>query len=201
MSEMAAAVLQAKEAAVYGAAITDGPTGIRGTTGITASDLGATDPTYVDILTMIQALALDHLPVEMGKFLINPTLRTLLSVTPKFATAAGGGGGIMNDVIFRELGANLNGQSGVAGGGPMGTMVGHPAYVSTHIPVETSGDTYMYFALWQYVWCLDYSTAFLTIDDISSAVNGRTRITVNSYHDVAVRFPDAFNVVTHDTTP
>ena len=51
-----------------------------------------------------------------------------------------------------------------------------------------------------YVWCLDYSVAFLVIDDISQAATGQTRITVNSFHDVAVRLPTAFHVLTYDTT-
>ena len=197
VSEMARAVAQAKEAAVYGGAITSGPTGIRGTTGIKASDLMGTDPTYADLLGMITALANDNLPVEMVKFAINPTIRQLLSTTQRFAT---GSASLLNDVAFREP---MSGPANIGNfGGPMmGTIAGHPCVVTTHIPTESGGNTYLYAALWEYVWCLDYSVAFLTIDDISAAVNGRTNITVNSYHDVAVRFPAAFNVVTHDTTP
>ena len=58
----------------------------------------------------------------------------------------------------------------------------------------------MYAGIWEYVWCIDYSVAFLVVDDISQAHTGQTRISVNSFHDVAVRYPAAFNVVTHDTT-
>ena len=197
VSEMAAAMMQAKEAAVYGSAITNGPTGIRGTTGISASDLGDTDPTYGDMLSMITVLANAHIPVEGGKYLINPTIRQLLTLTRKFAT---GSGTVLQDIAFREPGSGIA-NPGSFGSSVMGTIAGHPTSVTTHIPIITGGDTYMYFALWMYVWCLDYAVAFLTIDDISQAATGQTRITVNSYHDVAVRFPAAFNVVTHDTTP
>ena len=198
IAEMAAAMMQAKEAAVYGAAITSGPTGIRGTTGVSASDLGSTDPVYSDLLGMITTLANAHLPVADGKFLINPTIRELLTLTRKFAT---GSGTVLQDIGFREPGSGVA-TPGSYGSSIMGSIAGHPTAVTTHIPVDsTSGDTYMYFALWQYVWCVDYSVAFLTINDISQASTGQTRITVNSFHDVAVRFPAAFNVVTHDTTP
>ena len=70
--EMAKAVMQAKEAAVYGGAITDGPTGIRGTTGINASDLGTTNPTYVNILNMITVLANLNIPVDTLKYADQP---------------------------------------------------------------------------------------------------------------------------------
>ena len=83
--------------------------------------------------------------------------------------------------------------------GPRGDIAGYPAFSSTHVPTATSGDTYAYFGLWPYVWCIDYATAFLTIDDISQANTGQTRITVNSFHDVAVRFPAAFYVETWDS--
>ena len=197
VQEMANAVMQAKEAAVYGAANANGPTGIRGTTGISSKDLGTTDPTYMDILNMVTVIANKSIPVDMGKFLINPTIRELLSMTQKFAA---GGATVMNDTAFRESDAGMA-DPGAFGARPAGVMAGgYPAYSTTHIPIEGSGDTYMYFGIWNYVWCLDYSVAFLTIDDISQAASGRTRITVNSYHDVAHRFPAAFNVVTHDTT-
>ena len=197
VAEMAAAMMQAKEAAVYGPAITNGPTGIRGTTGIGAKDLGSTDPTYGDLLAMITVLSNAHLPVAGGRFLINPTIRELLTMTQKFTT---GSSTVLQDLAFREPGSGVA-SPGSFGSSIMGTIAGHPTAVTTHIPVATGGDTYIYFALWQYVWCLDYAVAFLTIDDVSQAHTGQTRITVNSYHDVAVRFPAAFNVVTHDTSP
>ena len=196
--EMAAAVMQAKEAAVYGGAITNGPTGVRGTTGVNAKDLGSTDPTYADMLNMITILANLNIPVGMGRFAVNPTIRELLSTIQRFTT----GSSILNDTAFREPGSGAGaGGIGSFGSAIMGTIAGHPCAVTTHIPTAAGGDTHMYFAVWPYVWCVDYSVAFLTIDDISSAVNGRTNITVNSYHDVAVRFPQAFNVVTHDISP
>ena len=85
----------------------------------------------------------------------------------------------------------------IAGMMPGGKM----AAVTNHLPVATSGDTDMIFGVWQYVWCIDYSTLFLTIDDVSQAATGQTRITTNSYHDVAVRWPDAFEIERYDSIP
>ena len=194
VSEMAAAMMQAKESAVYGGAITSGPTGIRGTTNIKTKAIGTTDITYLDMLNMITVLANDHLPVQMGRFLINPTIREELSVTRKYASGADS---ILNDDAWRAPGSGP-GDSGMFSS-MVGTIAGQPCMITTHIPVATGGDTYIYFALWQYVWCVDYSVAFLTINDISLASSGQTRITVNSFHDVAVRFPASFNVATVDT--
>ena len=192
-SEMSRALAQSKEAAVYGPAVTNGPTGIRGTTGIGAHDTGTTAPTYSLMNGIILSRANLHLPVGMGKWLLSPTWQRQLSETQKFANAG--------NTVLAFVNPGANGAGGDPGMeiGPSGEVCGYPAYMSTHVPVETSGDTYAYFGLWQYVWCIDYSTAFLTIDDISQAISGQTRITVNSYHDVAVRFPAAFYVETWDS--
>ena len=86
-----------------------------------------------------------------------------------------------------------------------GIVAGHPAYATTQIPVYATADspirasdTYIIFGVWPYVWCIDYGTAFLTIDDVSLAISGQTRITLNSFHDIAVRLPQAFAVLRYD---
>ena len=200
VNEMMKAVAQGKESAVYGGVVANGPTGIRGTSGILSKDLGATDPTYADMLNMITRIANLNIPVSQLYFVVNQTIRELLSTTQRFA----GGASILNDVAFRETGsgpANI----GSYGASVMGTIAGHPTAVTNHIPVVSSGtdsgDTYMYAGVWEFVWCPDYSVIFLTVDDISAARTGQTFITVNAYNDIVVRLATAFNVVTHDTTP
>ena len=107
---------------------------------------------------------------------------------------------MLNDTAFREMGSGMA-EPGEFAAAPMGMMAGHPTWVSTHIATANAGNTTIYFCLWEYVWCIDYGTAFLTIDDISQAATGQTRITMNTFHDVAVRFPAACATNVFDTSP
>ena len=198
VSEMAAAVMQAKESAVYnGSATGSDPTGIRNASGVTSTPLGDTLPTWADLLAALKRITDHNIPVSDARWAINWTMATLLWQIRRFAT---GSATLLEQASFMAPGAgamNDGNYGSVAGMMPGGKM----AAVTNHLPVATSGITPMICGVWPYVWCLDYSTAYLTIDDISAARNGRTLITVNSYHDVAVRFTDAFEVVTHDTIP
>ena len=197
ISEMSRAHEQRKEAAVYGGAVSNGPTGITGTTGVTTVTALTAAITYDDVLDIPTALAALHLPVENAKFLISVVARQVLTGVQKFSS---GGATVLNDTAFREIGSGMA-EPGEFAARPMGMMAGHPTWVSTHIPTVTAGTTVIYFCMWEYVWCVDYGTAFLTIDDISNAGNGRTLVTMNTFHDVAVRFPAACAIRTFDTSP
>ena len=194
ISEMSRAHEQRKEAAVYGGAVSNGPTGITGTTGVTTVTALTVAITYDDVLDIPTALAALHLPVENAKFLISVVARQVLTGVQKFAS---GGATVLNDTAFREIGSGMA-EPGEFAARPMGMMAGHPTWVSTHIATATAGNTVIYFCLWEYVWCVDYGTAFLTIDDVSNAGNGRTLLTMNTFHDVAVRFPAACAIRTFD---
>ena len=148
----------------------------------------------LDIPTALAAL---HLPVENAKFLISVVARQVLTGVQKFAS---GGATVLNDTAFREIGSGMA-EPGEFAARPQGMMAGLPTFVSSHIATATNGNTVIYFCLWEYVWCIDYGTAFLTIDDISNASNGRTLITMNTFHDVAVRYPAACAIRTFDTSP
>ena len=196
ISEMAAAVAQARERAVYtGSGSSGQPTGLTNASGITSTALGTTDPTYADLLAALKRITDHNIPVGNAKWAINWTMATLLWQIRRFAAGAAT---LLNEASFMAPGAgpmNAGNYGAVAGMMPGGKM----ACVTNHLPVASTGITPMICALWEYVWCVDYSTAFLTIDDISRARNGQTYITVNSFHDVAVRYADAFEIVTHDT--
>ena len=198
ISEMVAAHMQRKERAVYdGASTGDDPTGIKNTSNVNAPTSLASAITYGDVLDIVTVLANLSLPVEMAKFAINPNSRRTLSMVQKFAS---GGATVLNDTGFREPGAGIA-DAGQFGATPTGEMAGIPTYVTTHIPTASNDHTDIFLGLWQYVWCIDYGTAFLTIDDISDAGMGRTLVTMNTYHDVAVRFPQAFVVQNYDRSP
>ena len=129
VSEMARALMQAKEAAVYGGAISNGPTGIRGTTGIGADDTDTTAPTYALMLGIVTALANLHLPVGMGKWLLSPNFQEQLSLTQKFSSGAAT---VLNSTAFMNPGASPA-DPGMEMG-PSGEIAGYPAFSSTHVP-------------------------------------------------------------------
>ena len=202
-SEMARAQMQRKERQVYdkqGAAVANAPTGVLRATGVDIDELAAnTFPTHANLLGRVTEVANDSIPVEMGSFVMSVKARQDLSGVQRFST---GGGQVFNDTAWRE-GSDGPGMNSF--GMLRGLVAGHPAYATTQIPVYAgadapirASDTYVIFGVWPYVTCIDYGTAFLTIDDISLAVSGQTRITLNSFHDVVVRLPNAFSVLRYD---
>ena len=109
---------------------------------------------------------------------------------------------MFNDTAWRE-GADGPGMNSF--GMIRGIVAGQPAYATTQIPVYAgadspirASDTYIIFGVWPYVACIDYGTSFLTIDDISLAISGQTRVTLNSFHDIIVRLGNAFSVLRYD---
>ena len=187
--EMARAVGQAKEAAVFAGSGANVPGGINGTTGITAIAITSDTPTYRDMLELKVQIAEEHIPVESMRGVLTPAASADLATTLRFAATNFSRN---NTPLF------ISGGEGLGDSLPMMGMVAGtiPAIESTNLPTDltSNNDEHLLLAgVWQYVVCFDYSVAFLTIDDVSAAATGETRITVNSYHDVAVRLPKAFS--------
>ena len=202
-SEMARAQMQRKERQVYdkqGTAVTNAPTGVLRATGVDIDQIAAnTFPTHQNMLGRVTEVANDSIPIEMGSFVMGVKARQDLSGVQRFST---GGGQVFNDTAWRE-GADGPGMNTF--GMIRGIVAGQPAYATTQIPVYAAADapirasdTYIIFGVWPYVACIDYGTAFLTIDDISLAISGQTRITLNSYHDIIVRLANAFAALRYD---
>ena len=80
--------------------------------------------------------------------------------------------------------------------GPMGYIGPEiPTWVTNHLPRTLTSNTDEHlsiFGSWRFVIAFQYAIAFLTIDDVSQAATGRTRITLNKYCDVFVRLAKAF---------
>ena len=202
-SEMSRAQMQRKERQVYdkqGTAVANAPTGVLSATGVDIDALAAnTMPTHQNLLGRVTEVASESIPVEMGSFVMGVKARQDLSGVQRFST---GGGQIFNDTAWRE-GADGPGMNSF--GMIRGIVAGQPAYATTQIPVYATADapirvsdTYIIFGVWPYVACIDYGTSFLTIDDISRAIAGQTRMTLNSFHDVVVRLGSAFAALRYD---
>ena len=196
--EMMRATNQAKENAVYqGTGANPEPRGIYATTGVLAGVIGGaagnTTVTYGEILGIITDIADGNIPVEMLRWITTWAAGAALAQVLTFASSSS-----MHAVpLWQSVGPGEAGQMGAG----YGTIANYPAAMSTQLPVdtetpvrETANDEHGIIAgVWPYVTCFDYAMAFLTIDDISLARSGQTRLTINSYHDVLCRVPTAFS--------
>ena len=191
VSEMARATAVAEEQAVYGPKATDAsrPGGIRGTTGVGTVSITSDAPTYDDYLAHPDALAAANIPDEMGKFAITSGTRRDCATRLRFGTAMGGG----NRALYEKN--PVPGAVGGQVGGTMGWLADYPAGVTNNLPqdVSSNDDEHLtIFGAWMYMILFSYGMAFLTIDDVSQAANGRTRITAQKFCDTFLRFPTAF---------
>ena len=189
-SELMRGCLQAREKAVYGGTNTNGPTGLGGISGVLAGVIGGsvgnTDPTYADLLNILVDIADGDIPIDMLRWVTSwqnggklARLLTFSASNSAFAVP-----------LYRASDIGVG----------MGTIANFPACLTTQVPTdlnsgsETANDEHAIIAgVWPYIIVVDYATMFITIDDISEAVNGRTKLTINSYHDIKDRVPPAFS--------
>ena len=77
---------QAREKAVYGAANTNGPTGLGGISGVLAGVIGGsdgnTDPTYADVLNMLVDIADADIPIDMLRWVLSWQSAAKLATDP-----------------------------------------------------------------------------------------------------------------------
>ena len=178
--EMAAACAQAEEQAVYGPSSTNAarPGGIRGVTGVGTVTITSDTPTYDNLLACPDALAAANIPEENGRFVITSGIRRDLSTRLRFGTLMAGG----NRALYEKF--PVPGPVGGAVGGTMGYVIDYPAGVTNNLPDNLTSNTDEHlgiFGAWMYMILFHYGMAFLTIDDVSQAASGQTRITLNKF--------------------
>jgi len=191
--EMAAAVAQAKELAVFaGTGQNNQPRGISNTTGVTAQALAGGHPTYREMLAMPRKVADENIPVDAYRTVLTPYAQEDLQTIQRYIVA--NAGGAVSTPIWRERSPDaMQVREGYASS--MGTVAGRDAYISNILPKNLGSGSKMHLMIggvWSYAICWDYAVAYLTIDDVSLALNGQTRMVFNSYHDVTIRLPKAF---------
>ena len=189
--ELMRACRQARENGVYqGTGTNPEPNGLLNVTGVLAGVIGGaagnTAPTLAEIIGMIVDIADGNVDISMLRWLTTWAAGGRLATLLTFAASSS----VYAVPLYR------NSDLGVG----MGTINNHPAALTTQLPVnlnsgsETDDDEHAIIAgVWPYQVVFDYATMFITIDDITGAINGRTRMTVNSYHDTGTRVPQAFS--------
>ena len=185
MRGLSKGMAQAREKAAYGKGGTGMPTGLGGST-TNDPNIGSAPDSLVDVLAYEQALQDDNIELGMGRWLISPSTRTTLASNLTFTSSSA----TVSIPLFRD-------SMGMPGAAYEGFILGRGACVSNNVPTNLGGssdETMCAFGVWENLHVFDYSIGFLTVDDISQALNARTRVTMNSFHDVIMKFGDAFAV-------
>ena len=189
--ELMRACRQTREHAVYqGTGTNPEPRGLLNVTNVLAGVIGGsagdTSPTLADVIGMIVDIAESDIDISMLRWLTTWAAGGKLATLLTFSASSS----VYAVPLYR------NSDLGVG----MGTINNHPAALTTQLPTdlnsgsETDDDEHAIIAgVWPYQIVFDYATMFLTIDDISRAIAGSTRMTVNSYHDAGTRVPTAFS--------
>jgi len=189
-SEMARAMAQLEESAVYAGTGAGGqPTGILSAAGVATEAIQGNAPTYSDMLNIQNALQDANIPDDMAKFAITSGIRKHLAQILRFPSTVGGN----NRTLYEATTYSMPAGAGIQG--PSGYIAEQPAYVTNLLPRATgaaNNEHTLLYGDWRYVVQFSYSVAFLTIDDVSQAATGQTRITLNKFCDVFMRFPAAF---------
>lgn len=150
-------------AGLYGTGADGQPTGVKLTDGINTKDLGAADPTFLEIIEMESLIAADNADVANMKYLVHANGRGVLKGTPKFTSTG---------TPIWEAGNTVN---------------GYGAEVSNQV---TSGD--FFFGNWADLLIGLWSGLDLTADKAAGALAGTTRIIALQDVDFAVRHPESF---------
>ena len=185
--ELMRACRQAREKAFYqGSGASNQPTGIQNITGVLAAVIGGADgnttPTYKDLIGILVDIADGDIPIDMLRWVTTWAAGGTLATALTFASSSS----LFAVPLYRASDMGVG----------MGTLANFPACLTTQLPTdlnsgaETADDEHAIIAgVFPYSAVADYATMFITIDDISQAGKGLTRMTVNSYHDVFERVP------------
>ena len=189
-SEMTRACSQLEEFTVFAGDGTGGsPVGILSTTGVNTVAIVGNKPTYSKMLDVEKALQDRDIPDGTAMYVITPGIRKQLSLILRWGNTMGG----TNRALYE--GSKMPVIPGSRLTGRQGFITEVPAFNTNNLPrTEGAGSNEhnAIFGDWKYVIDFQYSMAFLTIDDISQAARGTTRITINKFNDVFVQLPQAF---------
>jgi HK97 family phage major capsid protein len=185
--DLAQTLAIAIDEAALGAAKTNGPTGLRGTSGIGSVAIGTNGgaPTWASIVNLVKEVEVDNALTGSAAFVTNPKVKAKLSQTPKQAS------GVEGNFLL---------------GPPWNDLYGFPFVVSNQIPstltkgTSTSVCSAMFFGVWSNLVVGQWGGIELMVDPYSLSTTGATRIVALAELDVCVRLPEHFAAVLDYTT-
>jgi HK97 family phage major capsid protein len=186
-NDLATGIAVALDEAALGGAKTNGPTGVRGTSGIGSVAIGTNGgaPTWASIVNLIREVEVDNALTGAAAFVTNPKVKAKLMSTPKQAS------GVEGNFLL---------------GPPYDNLAGYPFVVSNQIPSNlTKGGTSgtcsaMLFGVWSDLVIGQWSGIDLMVDPYTGSSAATTRVTAFVDTDVAVRYAESFAAVLDYTT-
>lgn len=185
--DLAQTLAIAIDEAALGAAKTNGPTGLRGTSGIGSVAIGTNGgaPTWASIVSLVKEVEVDNALTGSAAFVTNPKVKAKLAATPKQSS------GVEGNFLL---------------GAPYDSLYGFPFVVSNQIPsnLTKGGSTgvcsAMFFGVWSNLIVGQWGGIELITDPYSLSTTGATRIVALAELDVCVRLPEHFAAVLDYTT-
>lgn len=185
--DLAQTLAIAIDEAALGAAKTNGPTGLRGTSGIGSVAIGTNGgaPTWASIVSLVKEVEVDNALTGSAAFVTNPKVKAKLAATPKQSS------GVEGNFLL---------------GAPYDSLYGFPFVVSNQIPSNlTKGGSSgvcsaMFFGVWSNLIVGQWGGIELITDPYSLSTTGATRIVALAELDVCVRLPEHFAAVLDYTT-
>lgn len=185
--DLATTLAIAIDEAALGGAKTNGPTGVRGTSGIGSVAIGTNGgaPTWASIVNLVREVEIDNALNGAAAFVTNPRVKAKLATTPRQSS------GVEGNFLLPA---------------PYDSLYGYPLVVSNQIPSNlTKGGTSgvcsaMLFGVWSDLMIGQWGGIELINDNMSLSTTGATRIVALAELDVAVRYPESFAAVLDYTT-
>ena len=186
-NDLATQLAIAIDAAGIGAAITNGPTGVRGTSGIGSVALGTNGgaPTWAMVTNLIREVAIDNALTGAASFLTNHKVKAKMMATPKQSS------GVEGNFLLAA---------------PYDNLAGYPVVVSNQVTSAlTKGGSSgvcsaMFFGVWSDLMIGQWGGIELIVDPMSLSTAGATRIVALAELDVAVRNAESFAACLDITT-
>ena len=184
--DLAQTLAIAIDSAALGAATTNGPTGVRGTSGIGSVAQGTNGgaPTWASIVNLVREVDIDNAMNGAAAFVTNPKVKAKLASTLHSSSTAA------NYLLPA----------------PYNSLYGYPLVVSNQVPSNltkgssTSVCSAMFFGVWSNLIVGNWGGITLQADPYSLSTTGAMRIVALAEVDVAVRYAEAFAACLDYTT-
>lgn len=186
-NDLASGIAVALDEAALGGAKTNGPTGVRGTSGIGSVAIGTNGgpPTWASVVNLAREVEIDNALNGSAAYVTNPKVKAKMAATPRQAS------GVEGNFLLAA---------------PYDSLFGHPFVVSNQIPSNlTKGNSSgvcsaMLFGVWSDLIIGQWSGVDLLVDPYSGSTAGTVRVTAFVDTDVAVRYAESFAAVLDYTT-
>ncbi|MDQ1345055.1 MAG: hypothetical protein QG586_585 [Pseudomonadota bacterium] len=185
--DLTTGIAVALDEAGLGGAKTNGPTGVRGTSGIGSVAIGTNGgaPTWASIVGLEKAVEVDNALLGSLAYITNAAVRGKLKTTPKQSS------GVEGNFLLGESATSLNGYNFLTTNAVPSNLTKGSA---------TSVCSAMLFGNWSDLIIGQWSGIDLLVDPYTGSKEGTVRVTAFVDVDVAVRYAESFSAVLDYTT-